>query len=110
VGHVAVTGTKPGGPPPRSTATTFTDLVQRKLRTCRRELLDRTLILNQAHLRHALRQFETFYNEHRHRALHAATPLHPLPPPITQRDRLHHLTIQRHDRPGGILHEYNHAA
>jgi putative transposase len=86
-------------------------IMQRWIRTCRHELLDRTLILNQAHLLHALREFETFYNEHRpHRALHAATPLQPLPPPITARARLHHLNIQRHDRLDGILHEYNHAA
>jgi transposase InsO family protein len=86
-------------------------IMERWIRTCRRELLDRTLTLNQAHLLHALREFETFYNQHRpHRALHAAAPLHPLPPPITQHARLHHLNIQRHDRLGGILHEYNHAA
>ena len=29
-----------------------------------RELLDRTLIWNQAHLLHALREFEAFLNEH----------------------------------------------
>jgi transposase InsO family protein len=86
-------------------------IMERWIRTCRRELLDRTLTLNQTHLRHALREFETFYNDHRpHRTLHAAAALHPLPPPITQRARLHHLNIQRHDRLGGILHEYNHAA
>ena len=65
-------------------------IMKRWIRTCRHELLDRTLILNQAHLLHALREFETFYNEHRpHRALHAAAPLQPLPPPITERARLH---------------------
>ena len=86
-------------------------IMERWIRTCRHELLDRTLILNQAHLLHALREFETFYNEHRpHRALHAAAPLQPLPPPITERARLHHSNIQRHDRLDGILHEYNHAA
>ena len=31
----------------------------------RRELLDRTLIWNQHHLLHALREFEAFYNNHR---------------------------------------------
>jgi hypothetical protein len=30
------------------------------VQTCRRELLDRTLIWNQAHLLHALREFEQF--------------------------------------------------
>ncbi|SNR56813.1 hypothetical protein SAMN06265355_104217 [Actinomadura mexicana] len=40
-------------------------LMERWVRTCRRELLDRMLIWNQWHLLHALRDFETFYNEHR---------------------------------------------
>ena len=46
------------------------------MQTCRRELLDRTLIWNQRHLLHALREFEQFYNEHRpHRTLRDAAPL-----------------------------------
>jgi hypothetical protein len=49
--------------------------MERWVQTCRRELLDRTLIWDQAHLLHALREFEAFYNEHRpHRALHGAAP------------------------------------
>jgi putative transposase len=60
---------------------------------------------------HALREYETFYNEHRsHRALRAAAPLRPLPQPITEPDRLDHLDIRRHDRLDGILHDYRHAA
>ncbi|WP_219825989.1 integrase core domain-containing protein [Nonomuraea typhae] len=44
--------------------------MERWIQTCRREPLDRTLIWNQPHLLHALREFETFYNEHRpHRTL-----------------------------------------
>jgi putative transposase len=71
----------------------------------------RTLIVNQAHLLHALREYETFYNEHRpHRTLKGAAPLHLLPQPITAPDRLAHLDIRRRDRLGGILHEYQHAA
>jgi transposase InsO family protein len=86
-------------------------IMERWIRTCRTELLDRTLILNQVHLLHALREFETFYNNQRtHRALHGATPLRPLPQPITESDRLDHLNIRRRDRLGGILHEYHHAA
>ena len=34
-------------------------VMERWVRTCRSELLDRTLICNQAHLLHALREFET---------------------------------------------------
>ncbi|MFG1708041.1 integrase core domain-containing protein [Nonomuraea sp. M3C6] len=54
--------------------------VDRAVRGWRRELLDRTLIWNQHHRLHVLREFETFYNEHRpHRALRQAAPLRPLP-------------------------------
>lgn len=35
-------------------------IMERWIQTCRRELLDRTLIWNQSHLLHALREFETF--------------------------------------------------
>jgi transposase InsO family protein len=35
------------------------------VQTCRRELFDRTLIWNQRHLLHALREFEDLYNTHR---------------------------------------------
>jgi len=35
-------------------------IMERWVQTCRRELLDRTLIWNQRHLLHALREFEGF--------------------------------------------------
>lgn len=58
-------------------------IMERWIQTCRRELLDRTLIWNQVHLLHALREFEQFYNGHRpHQGIANARPLHPLPPPI----------------------------
>jgi putative transposase len=38
-------------------------VMERWVRSCRAELLDRTLIVNQAHLLHALREYETFYNQ-----------------------------------------------
>jgi putative transposase len=86
-------------------------IMERWVRSCRAELLDRTLIVNQADLRHALREYETFYNEHRtHRALRAAAPLCPLPQPITEPDRVDRLDIRRRDRLGGILHGYRRAA
>jgi len=86
-------------------------VMERWVRTCRRELLDRTLILNQRHLLHALREYEVFYNEHRpHQGIANARPLAPLPEPITDPHRLAHLNIHRRDRLGGILHEYEHAA
>jgi transposase len=60
-------------------------VMERWVRTCRRELLDRTLIWNQTHLLHALREFETHYNGHRpHRTLRQSAPLRPAPEPITE--------------------------
>ena len=58
-------------------------VMERWVQTCRRELLDRTLIWNQAHLLHALREFEQFYNSHRpHQGIANARPLRALPTPI----------------------------
>ncbi|ROP41851.1 integrase [Saccharothrix texasensis] len=37
-------------------------IMERWIHSCRRELLDRTLIWNQQHLLHALREYEHFYN------------------------------------------------
>ncbi len=72
---------------------------------------DHTLIWNQPRLLHALREFEAFYNTHRpHQGIANARPLRPLPPPITDRDEIAHLDIRRHQRLGGILNEYQHAA
>jgi transposase InsO family protein len=86
-------------------------MMERWVQTCRRELLDRTLIWIQRHLLHALRQFEAFYNEHRpHQGIANARPLHPLPPPITDPDQIASLNIRRRQRLGGILCEYQHAA
>lgn len=86
-------------------------ITERWVRSCRTELLDRTLIWNQTHLLHALREYETFYNEHRpHRTLASAAPLHPLPEPITEPDQLTHLHVHRRDHFSGLLHEYRHTA
>jgi len=85
-------------------------ITERWVQTCRHELLDRTLVWNQTHLLHALREFETFYNKHRpHRSLNGA-PLCPAPEPLTEPSRLDQLDIRRRDRLGGVLHEYQHAA
>jgi transposase InsO family protein len=86
-------------------------IMERWIQTCRRELLDRTLIWNQAHLLHALRQYELHYNEHRpHRGINNARPVHPLPTPITNPDTITNLNLRRRDRLNGLLHEYEHAA
>ena len=79
--------------------------------TCRRELLDRTLIWNQSHLRHSLREFEHFYNRHRpHQGIANARPFQLLPAPLLAPDQIASLDIRRRDRLGGVLHECQHAA
>lgn len=86
-------------------------ITERWVQSCRRELLDRTLIWNQRHLLHALRDFEDFYNAHRtHQGIASARPLHPLPTPITDPEQITHLEIRRRQRLGGILNEYQHDA
>ncbi|MGW2817871.1 integrase core domain-containing protein [Streptomyces sp. NPDC001415] len=85
--------------------------VTNRVRGRRRELLDRTLIWNQRHLLHALREFEDFYNSHRpHQGIANTRPLQPLPVPITDPDVIDRLDIRRRDRLGGILHEYQNTA
>jgi len=79
-------------------------IMERWIKSCRTELLDRTLIWNLDHLLNVLREYEQFYSEHRtHRALHAAAPLRALPEPVD----LDHIRIRRRDRLGGILHQYS---
>ncbi|WP_202970876.1 integrase core domain-containing protein [Saccharothrix sp. ALI-22-I] len=86
-------------------------IMERRLRSCRRELLDRTLIWNQRQLLHALRQYERFYNTHRpHQSIANTRPLRPLPQPATDQAAVTRLDIRRRQRLGGILNEYHHAA
>ncbi|WP_312878371.1 integrase core domain-containing protein [Lentzea indica] len=85
-------------------------IIERWVKTLRAELLDRTLIWYQTHLRRALREYERHYNEHRtHRALAAAAPLRAWPQPL-EPGQIERLTIDRQDRLGGVIHEYDHAA
>ena len=73
-------------------------IAERWIGGCRRELLDRTLIWNQAHLRRILREYETHHNQHRpHRSLHGAAPLKPLPEPVD----LEQYHVRKHARVGG---------
>jgi putative transposase len=84
-------------------------IIERWIQTCRHELLDRTLIWNQRHLLHTLREYEQFYNNHRpHQGIANARPLRPLP--ITDPIQISQLDIRRRPRLGGILNEYHHAA
>ena len=83
-------------------------LMERWIGGCRRELLDRTLIWNLPHLRHILREYEAHHNGHRpHMALAGAAPGKPLPPEVAD---LRAFRTRRHDRVGGIIHEYRQAA
>ncbi|PSL51526.1 integrase-like protein [Saccharothrix carnea] len=85
-------------------------IMERWICSCRRELLDRTLIWNQQHLLHALRQYEQSYNTHRpHQGIANARPLQPLPQPTTDQAAITRLDIRRRQRLGGILNEYHHA-
>jgi hypothetical protein len=79
-------------------------IAERWIGGCRRELLDRTLIWNQGHLRRILRQYETHHNRHRpHRSLDGAAPLKPLPEPVD----LEQYCIRRRTRVGGLINEYH---
>jgi hypothetical protein len=72
----------------------------------RRELLDRILIANAAHLRKVLVEYEDHFNAHRpHRALNQASPLRQLPDPIDA-----DIKAIRRDRLGGLSHEYSQVA
>jgi hypothetical protein len=85
-------------------------IMERWVQTCQRELLDRTLIWNQTHLLHALREFEQFYNGHRpHQGIANARPLRQLPPPTADQTQITRLAIRRRPRLGGVLNEYRHA-
>ena len=78
-------------------------IAERWIGGCRREILDRTLIWNQAHLRRILRQYQTHHNRHRpHRSLDSAAPLKPLPEPVD----LEQHRVRRHPQVGGMINEY----
>ena len=80
------------------------------MQTCRRELLDPTLIWNQSHLLYAPREFEEFYNGHLpYQGIANARPLQPLPAPLVTPNQLASLDMRRRDRLGGVPHEYRHA-
>ena len=83
-------------------------IMERWFRSLRTELTDRTLTWNIPHLRRLLREYESFYNEHRpHRALGEAAPLRPLPDNVID---LETLRVRRRDRAAGLLHEYQQVA
>ena len=78
-------------------------IAERWIGGCRHELLDRTLIWNQSHLRRILREYETHHNQHRpHRFLHGAAPLKPLPEPVN----LDQYRVRKRAHVGGLINEY----
>jgi putative transposase len=78
-------------------------IAERWIGGSRREVLDRTLIWNQARLRRILRQYETHRNRHRpHRSLDSAAPLKPLPEPVD----LEQCRVRRRARLSGMINEY----
>ena len=80
-------------------------VMERWISSCRRELLDRTLIRNERHMMIVLREYEDFYNAHRpHRTFRQAAPLRPLPEGVTDLDDFR---VRRRDRAGGVIHEYH---
>lgn len=74
---------------------------ERWVRTARRECLDHLLILGRRHLERTLREFALHYNANRpHRGLELA-----VPEPSTAEVSCVG-TVSRHDRLGGVIHEY----
>jgi hypothetical protein len=85
-------------------------IMERWVRSCRTELLDRTLIVNQANL--CTRFASTRPSTTNTGTTARSTPRHPYarsPIRSPARDRLDRLDIRRRDRLGGILYEYQHA-
>jgi transposase InsO family protein len=106
LGDAGITAVLSGVRMPRMNA-----IMERWIQTCRRELLDRTLVWNQTHLLHALRQYERHYNQHQpHRGVSNSRPLYALPQPIADATKVANLAVRRRDLLGGTLHEYEHAA
>jgi transposase InsO family protein len=76
---------------------------ERWVGTVRRECLDRMLVVGRRHLVSVLSEYAEHYNGHRpHRALGQAPPLGPTSRP----DRRLGGRVVRHDRLGGLIHEY----
>jgi putative transposase len=77
-------------------------IAERFVRTVRGECLDWLLILNRRHLERVLRVHVEHYNTQRpHRALDLQPPQPAEPPPRPTIGEIH-----RHDRLGGLIHEY----
>jgi putative transposase len=84
-------------------------IAERFVGTARRECLDWLLIANRRHLQRVLGEFVEHYNRHRpHRALGLTPPEPRQPTRLLATPRV--AAIRRHDRLGGLIHEYTIAA
>ena len=92
---------------------------ERFVRTIRAECLDQLMIVNACHLERVLRTYLRHYNGHRpHQGISQQIPgagsgtrLTAPPPSLSDTDQPHHgrrrrRRIHRHDRLGGLIHEY----
>jgi transposase InsO family protein len=78
-------------------------ICERFVGSIRRELLDRILIVDAAHLRRVLGEYEAHFHTHRpHRSLGQAAPLRALPSVPADATA----AVIRRDRLGGLIHEY----
>lgn len=85
---------------------------ERFVRTVRSECLDHLLIMNARHLERVLRSYVTHYNRHPpHQGISQEIPTPRLPSSViaatsTQLACSHGRHVRRHDRLGGLIHEY----
>jgi putative transposase len=82
-------------------------ICERWIASARRECTDRILITGQRHLHHTLSEYVNHYNTHRpHRTLSQQPPDGKIPvAPADDNTR-----VRRHDRLGGLIHEYSQVA
>jgi transposase InsO family protein len=77
---------------------------ERWVRSVREECLDRHIVLNAAHLKYVLHEYEHFFNTARsHQGIGQKIPDSPPERSISR-------TVKRRDRLGGVLHDYYRAA
>jgi putative transposase len=80
-------------------------IAERFVKTVRAECLDWLLILNRRHLERVPRVHVEHYNTQRPHALNLHPPQRAQPPPTPAVGE-----VRRHDRLGGLIHEYNRTA
>ena len=82
---------------------------ERVIRTIRREALDHVLIINQAHARRVLTEYQDHYNRHRPHQARAQRPTDTAEQPTTIED-LNGRRLLRTRRLGGTINEYRYAS